>query len=457
MKTLNIGFGQADITPKGKIALIGQYKTRLTEEVYTPLKAVAMSIGSEGRPGVYWAACDLLYITDTLIDAVCSRLASQLPGFQRSQLILSATHIHSGPFLKEKTDTTLLSFACKDPDVLSPEACCAQVADGIAQAILAAIADAEPVLTARSSSDTPTGYCRRAVFTDGTAVMYAKVTSDTFSHMEYRDGGSSRMIYVYRESDRTLKGILADVPCTAQVHEHAQYLHGDFWHYTREYVKNALGVPVFGICACAGDLSPHDLFHRWKTQPEQQMQILGEAVGEFLVQGAATAVDIDAPAFAHVYRDLHLKRWNPTPAEYQSAWDLCRLLRKQFHFAAGEFPFDSTGVPPLLYSQAEVMVKRFKENQPEVSAPIHALRIGSAVFITNPFECFVAYGDRIKEACPELDIFDVQLTDDYLGYLPTREAVRGGGYSAMLFNGSCPPEGGDQLVEESVRTLKEQL
>ena len=55
---------------------------------------------------------------------------------------------------------------------------------------------------------------------------------------------------------------------------------------------------------------------------------------------------------------------------------------------------------------------------------------------------------------PELDLFDVQLTDDYLGYLPTKEAVHGGGYSACLYNGSCSPVGGDQLVEESVRLLK---
>ena len=453
MELLKIGFSQADITPKGKTALIGQYAIRTTREVFTPLQAVAMVIQSGGG-SVYWAACDLLYITDTLIDAVCRLLSDRLPDFQRSQLMLSATHIHSGPFLKERTDTTLLSFASQEPDVLRPEECCGQVAQGIARAILGAIADAEPVLTARASRDLATGFCRRVVYTDGTAQLYGRVKKADFSHMECRDGGDTRMLYVYRAEDHALKGILADVPCTAQMHEHATYLHADFWHYTREYVKKALNVPVFGICACAGDLSPRDLFHLSKADPVEQMEQLGNAIGECLVQGAASAAEPDEPAFAHCYQELTLPRWNPTPSAYQLANDLCQLFYKQYGFSAGDFPFGATQVPELLYSQAEVMVKRFKENQSHVTAPVHALQIGKAVFLTNPFECFVAYGDRIKAALPEMDIFDVQLTDDYLGYLPTAEAVRSGGYSAMLFNGSCPPAGGDALVEESIAMLK---
>ena len=453
MEPLKIGFSQADITPRGKIALIGQYDIRTTREIFTPLQAVAMVIQSGGS-SVYWAACDLLYITDTLIDAVCRHLSTQLPDFERSQLMLSATHIHSGPFLKERTDTTLLSFASQEADVLRPEACCEQVAQGIVQAILGAIADAEPVLTARASSDLATGFCRRVVYADGTVNMYGKVKTENFSHMECRDGGDTRMIYVYRAGDHTLKGILADVPCTAQVHEHATYVHADFWHYTREYVKKALNVPVFGICACAGDLSPRDLFHLSKAGPAEQMEQLGNAIGECLVQGAAGAAEPDEPAFTHRYQELSLPRWNPTPGEYELANSLCKLFYAQYGFSAGEFAFGTTKVPLLLYSQAEVIVKRFRENQAQVTAPVHVLKIGKAVFLTSPFECFVAYGDRIKAALPELDIFDVQLTDDYLGYLPTVEAIWGGGYSAMLFNGSCPPAGGDALVEESIAMLK---
>lgn len=454
MVELQIGFGQGDITPKGKVALIGQFDTRLTEEVFTPLKSVAMAICSAESDPVYWAACDLLYITDTLIDAVCRKLSAHIPDFRRSQLMLSATHIHSGPFLKVKMDTTLLSFPCQSSDVLSPESCCEQVAEGIVSSILLAREDVESVLTVRSSSNISTGYCRRPIFTDGTCVMYSNVNVPRFSHMECRDGGDTRMVYVFRKSNHALKGILADVPCTAQVHEHARFIHADYWHYTREYVNNALGVPVFGICACAGDLSPLDLTQKANPNRVEAMRRLGHLVGQALATNVPVPDRADDPAFAHIFRDLRLPRWNPSPAEYQYALELSDLLYKNFALPPGASPFSIPGMPLLLYSQSEVMIKRFQENITEVTAPIHILQIGKALFVTNPFECFVEYSDRIKATFAQLDIFDVQLTDDYLGYLPTVQAVCSGGYSAMLFNGACSPIGGDLLVAETAKTIQ---
>jgi len=49
MEALRIGFAEADITPKGRIALIGQFGERLTDEVKAPLCAVAMVITADGK------------------------------------------------------------------------------------------------------------------------------------------------------------------------------------------------------------------------------------------------------------------------------------------------------------------------------------------------------------------------------------------------------------------------
>jgi len=76
------------------------------------------------------------------------------------------------------------------------------------------------------------------------------------------------------------------------------------------------------------------------------------------------------------------------------------------------------------------------------------------VLVTNPFELFIEYAERIKAACRGAHIFDIQLACGTGGYLATRRAVRDGGYSAMLFNGVCGPEGGDALVRESIELIK---
>ena len=47
----------------------------------------------------------------------------------------------------------------------------------------------------------------------------------------------------------------------------------------------------------------------------------------------------------------------------------------------------------------------------------------------------------------------IQLSSGLCGYLPTRPAIAGGGYSAD--NYVIGPEGGDVLVEESVKGLEQ--
>ena len=39
------------------------------------------------------------------------------------------------------------------------------------------------------------------------------------------------------------------------------------------------------------------------------------------------------------------------------------------------------------------------------------------------------------------------------GYLPTREAILGGSYSSKAASTLCGPEGGDMLVEETIRAV----
>ena len=451
--TLQIGFGQAEITPKTPVAMIGLYSLRRTERIQTPLLAIAAAVSLDGREPVYWVACDLLYITRELVDAVYLRLSAEISDFRREQLLLSATHIHTGPFLKNEMETTLLSFPREFADVLTPRQYCEQAAQAITEAVLKALADREPAVTARASADVLTGYCRRGVFADGTAKMYPDVHSPQFSHMEGRNGGPIKGVFVLRSKDNTLKGAIVDVPCPAQANVHTPYVHADYWHYVRNYVNERLEIPILGLCGCAGDLSPRNLFDPEDTDAAARMKSLGLRVGE-AVERMAAELSPDAPALEHGFLELQLERWEPTPGQYQSARSVCKQLFRHYNFTPGQSPFHNKGFPKYLYSEAEAVIKRFEGDKEQVAVPIHALRLGKAVFLTNPFECFTAYKDRIASLLPDLDIYDIQLTDQYHGYLPTQSATYGGGYSACIYNGSCPPVAGDVLVEQSVYLAK---
>ena len=79
-----------------------------------------------------------------------------------------------------------------------------------------------------------------------------------------------------------------------------------------------------------------------------------------------------------------------------------------------------------------------------------ALKLGGTSIVTDPFELFVAYADRIRAGSGNPNTMVVQLTNGYEGYLPTAKAISCGGYSAGVNNGYLGAEGGDALVRESL-------
>ena len=89
---------------------------------------------------------------------------------------------------------------------------------------------------------------------------------------------------------------------------------------------------------------------------------------------------------------------------------------------------------------------------PVLETEVHVLRIGDAVICTNPFELYTDYGIRIQARSKALQTFTVQLAGPG-HYLPTAEAIQGGGYSAIPQ--SCPigPEGGQLLVDRTVELI----
>ena len=83
---------------------------------------------------------------------------------------------------------------------------------------------------------------------------------------------------------------------------------------------------------------------------------------------------------------------------------------------------------------------------------LHAIRLGDVAIATNPFELYTQYGIQIKSRSRALQTFVVQLTGPGT-YLPTAEAVRGGGYSAIAASSVVGPEGGRVLVDRTVESV----
>ena len=82
-----------------------------------------------------------------------------------------------------------------------------------------------------------------------------------------------------------------------------------------------------------------------------------------------------------------------------------------------------------------------------------AICLADVTFVTNPYELFLDYGNRIKARSKEKQTFIVQLCCGSHGYLPTEKAEKSGHYSAYVSSGYTGHEGGDLLTRESISQI----
>jgi hypothetical protein len=168
-------------------------------------------------------------------------------------------------------------------------------------------------------------------------------------------------------------------------------------------------VYVFAQCAAAGDISPHLL---WREKAEMEMlKRKGISRRQEIGLRIANAVD---DIFPYMQKDIKTK---------VIFW----------HFA-GEFNL------PLRDGR-------------NYSTRVHVIRLGDVAIASNPFELFLDFGIRIKARSKAVLTFMVQLTDGHGSYVPTAKAEAGGGYSAILQSNRVGSEGGQILVNETVKRI----
>lgn len=97
---LQIGWSTADITPEQPVLIAGQFHARVSEGVADAITATVLALQS-GPEQTILVSCDLVGISDELRDAVRQVVAGSLPGVDPLKVVLSATHTHTGPEIRE--------------------------------------------------------------------------------------------------------------------------------------------------------------------------------------------------------------------------------------------------------------------------------------------------------------------------------------------------------------------
>lgn len=452
-----IGWAAGDITPLRKTLVMGQFHTRISDVVVSPLTATAMAVEVKEADGeleqALFLSCDMP--SESFKQDMLRELEGRCQDLDRGKITINCTHTHNAPC----THSGWYDEPADDPAFMKPDEYRLWLAVQLADIVEKAWNSRQPGSTARGFGYAAVGRCRRAVYADGSARMYGDTGREDFLGFESCDDHAVNMIYT-RDAAGSLSGIIVNLACTSQCDEGLYAFSSDFWHPVREGIKARYGanVQLLPQCAPAGDMSPHLLSdHKEEKDLRDRLGlddkgIIARRILAAIEEGLASASPAqDTVAFSHVTATLRLPRLMVTDEEYE-------LEKRIYHMSPEElvkqtFAFQRVWPFGLVCD----LIKRYEQQaaNPDHIVEAHFIRLGDVVFATNPFELFVDYGMEIRCRSRALQTFLIQLADGSGNgfYLPTQRALDGGHYSAMIKSNWVGPKGGKVLVEETLRAI----
>lgn len=455
---LMIGVAGGDITPQGPVALQGQFRLRISQKVETPLTVNVAAFesrdGDSSLDAAIMVSCDLIGIPDGVLRLVREKVGELLPGLDTKKVFLNGTHTHTAPVMESG------SYEIPKEGVIQPDEYRAFLAERIAETVAKAWKSRAPGSVGWGLGHAVVAYNRRAVYADGSAVMYGKTNVPTFRGLEGYEDHDVGALFLWKASGELI-GIGVNVACPSQVVESRSTINADFWHPVREALRKRYGreVCVLGWTGAAGDQAPRPM-HR-KAAEERMARLRGLDQVSELARRIARAVDeaYDAvkddrhaeTAMMHRVETVSLPMRLVTETEYAEAKKARQALADEIARDPAAFDREHRRI-----KWHERSIERFEAQKnnpnPTYEAELHVVRIGDAVICTNPFELFTDYGIQIKGRSKAIQTFVIQLVGRG-SYLPTERAVRGGGYSAVSQSSQVGPEGGQVLVDWTVGAI----
>ncbi|MGY8644211.1 MAG: hypothetical protein ACKVJU_24345 [Verrucomicrobiales bacterium] len=453
---LRIGAAEVNITPPLPVALSGQFHLRLAEKIETPVTASVVVLEKTDESGksidqAIMVACDLVAIRDGIIDKVRDAVAARkLEGLDPAKIFLSATHTHTAPVMREN------AYPIPKEGVTQPSEFVAFLCDKVATAIESAWKSRKAGAAGWGLGHALVGHNRRAAYLDGRSQMYGSTSSANFKGLEGYEDHGVEVLFFWQGEEENPVAVAVNVACPAQVVEGRSNVNADYWHYVREGLAEKFGsdVVVLGWVGAAGDQVPRPMLR--KKAESRMIEARGlsqlEEVSRRIVRAVEDAWAVAKeerhadPVLEHRVAELILPKRMVTDEEVASAKAEIKKLR------SGPPEEIQKNMKRWLWHQKTVDRHAEQADDPALPMEMHAIRIGDIAICTNRFELFTEYGMRIKGRSPALQTFVIQLAGPG-SYLATDEAEAGGGYSAIVNSCLIGPDGGQMLVDESVKAI----
>ncbi|HTU26406.1 MAG TPA: family 10 glycosylhydrolase [Pirellulales bacterium] len=417
---LRVGAATAEFPADDKMQIGGNIDPTYVQGQEGKLQAVATVIEQPGSGKFAVVACDVVAVTRAMIDPVAERIEKSC-GIPPAHLLVNATHTHHAP-----ATVHAHSFQA-EPEFIK------NVEDGVVRAV----EEANSHLTDncrfgfKLEEEPEIGQNSRQLLADGminwigSSVPIVRPTGPfdpQLPVLSFRGPDNRLISVIYNHSTHTIGTLRPNVRSPSFYGLAAQAL-AEKWHAPVTFLEGASG-------------STHRMGGSVAESIEKLERDVTAGVDDAVVRPVPRIVAIKRPFTFHV-------RTFDEAVEDRKVSDYC-----------------AKHAPGML----DVCLRSFRQSRLELKPEqgkereswVQVILLGDVALVGVPAELFTGLGMEVKRRSPFKETYIAELANDWIGYLPDREAHQLGGYQTWMGLHSFAEIGtGERMVDQVVGMLEE--
>lgn len=446
-EALGVGAATQDITPPPGWRMSGYFNERISTGTNDPLQAKAL-VMQQGKTKAAIVVTDLMGIP-LETTSLARRKASALTGIPEANILVAATHSHTGPLffdaMRDYFHKKAVAEHGKDPH--EPFDYSVWVADRIAVAIQSAQSNAVPsrVEVGSFTNEPPISFNRRFHMKNGTVVFNPGKLNTNIVKAAGPIDPEGQFLYFKTKADNKTVTSLTVFALHPDTTGGARYS-GDYPHHFEQVLKKHFGgdtVALFGNGTC-GDINHIDVASGRPQSGVEESARLGAALAQSVIWSLPDLKEASKPALA--VRSTIIE----APLQVHTDAQVAAARAKMPKMGGPELSFLDQVEAYKIMNVHDMLARNGKSWPVEVQV----FKIADDIAVVGlPGEIFVDLGLAIKRGSPFRHTLVIELSNDYIGYVPTRKAFAEGSYETV--NSRLAPGGGELLVETALKLLRE--
>jgi len=387
------GASQVDITPPLPVTLGGMFLSYKTEKVKDRLYTESAAI-KRGSTVVIIVSCDMAMVTEETASKVRTKVKNET-GVEYGNIIITATHNHTGPFPGYYTVFRSKKQVEEDREVLDA------IIEKICTSAVEAFNNMKPAKMGYGSG-TAQRCCfnRRYIMSDGKSEMNPWGVDNPDRLMVEGPVDEQLQTVWFEDLQGNFITILVNLSTHAAILYGKKYISADFPGVMRKTVWGALGreFPILYLQGACGNISTYDYEHddNWGKYDDGYRHIGRIIAGEvikliFLSRAHRKNIDVSTG-----FKTIHIPYREFDRQEMDRALKLLENAMKSKD--PREYIYNELEtVPERAQLNTLITIMELRKKHPEYPVEISAVRMGDVFIVTNPAELFVEYQLELKK------------------------------------------------------------